>query len=52
MFSRTDQGENWLSVEGERGSNKDNVHILFWFCLFFFYIFPQQQLLNIELERQ
>lgn len=31
MFSRTYQGENWLSVEGQRG-NKDNVYVLFWFC--------------------
>lgn len=41
MFSRTDQGENWLSLEGERGSNEDNVYILFWVWLFFFStIFP------------
>lgn len=40
MFSRTDQGENWLSVEGERGSNKDNVYVSFWFCLFSSTFFP------------
>lgn len=43
MFSRTDQGENWLSLEGERGSNEDNVYILFWvwlFFLFFLHFFP------------
>lgn len=39
MFSRTDQGENWLSLEGERGSNEDNVYILFWVWLFFFSFF-------------